>query len=69
MLDTLKYEEYGCDVIGDYKMVAFLMGLQDSFIKFLCYLYFWDSGDIVLHYHRQNGPQQTKLNVGRNDVK
>ncbi|XP_058849551.1 uncharacterized protein LOC117425223 isoform X2 [Acipenser ruthenus] len=29
MLDALKYDEYGWEVIGDFKMVAFLMGLCD----------------------------------------
>ncbi|XP_061410987.1 uncharacterized protein LOC133344802 isoform X2 [Lethenteron reissneri] len=38
LLDALKYDEYSWEVIGDFKMVAFLMGLQGGFTKFACYL-------------------------------
>ena len=27
MLPALKYDDYGCEVIGDFKLVSFLMGL------------------------------------------
>lgn len=37
LLDVLKYEEYVWEVIGNNKMVAFLMGLWRSFIKFPYY--------------------------------
>ncbi len=48
---ALKYEDYGWEVIGDFKTMAFLIGLQGSFTKFPCYLYIWDSRDTVAHYH------------------
>jgi hypothetical protein len=34
LLDDLKYDQYGWEVIGDFKMVAFLMGLQGGFTTF-----------------------------------
>ena len=34
LLDALKYDEYGWEVIGDFKMVSFLMSLQGSSQKF-----------------------------------
>ena len=38
LLDALNYAQYEWDVIGDFKMVAFLMGLQGGFTKFPCVL-------------------------------
>ncbi|XP_061412427.1 uncharacterized protein LOC133345546 isoform X2 [Lethenteron reissneri] len=61
--------EYGWEVIGDFKMVAFLMGLQGGFTKFPCYLCLWESRDTKAHYHRWNWPQRTEFSVGRNTVK
>lgn len=31
LLSVLRYDNYGWEVIGDFKMVPFLMGLQDGF--------------------------------------
>ncbi|XP_061421616.1 uncharacterized protein LOC133350847 [Lethenteron reissneri] len=69
LLDALKYDESGLEVIGDFKMVAFLMGLQGGFAKFPCYLCLWDSRDTQAHYHRWDWPQRTEFSVGRNNVK
>ena len=69
LLDALKYDEYGWEVIGDFKMVAFLMGLQGGFTKFPCYLCLWDSRDTVAHYNRRNWPQRTEFTIGKNNVK
>ena len=51
LLCALKYDDYGWKVIGDFKMVSFLMGLQGSFMKFPCFLCLWDSRDTTAHYH------------------
>ncbi|XP_076351321.1 uncharacterized protein LOC143247336 [Tachypleus tridentatus] len=69
LLEALKYDEYGWEVIGDFKMVAFLMGLQGGFTKFPCYLCLWDSNDTAMHYNRKLWPQRTEFSVGRHNVK
>ena len=38
LIETFKYDQYGWEVIGDFKMIAVLTGLQGGFIKFQCYL-------------------------------
>ena len=43
LLDALNYAQYEWEVIGDFQMVAFLMGLQRGFTKFPCFLCLWDS--------------------------
>lgn len=37
-LEALKYDKYGWEVIGDFKMEAFLMNLQGGFTKLPCYI-------------------------------
>ena len=44
-LNVLKYDQYNWKVIGDFKMKAFLMGMQGGFTKYPCYLCLWDSRD------------------------
>src|SRR6218665_2358068 len=43
LLSALKYDDYRWEVIGDFKMVSFLMGLQSDFTKFPCFLCLHDS--------------------------
>ncbi|XP_061404361.1 uncharacterized protein LOC133340279 isoform X1 [Lethenteron reissneri] len=69
LLDALRYDEYGWEVIGDLKIVAFPMGFQGGLTKCPCYLCLWDSRDTKPHYHRQYWPQRTEFSVGRNNVK
>lgn len=69
LLEALKYNDYGWEVIADFKMVAFLMGLQGGFTKFPCYLCLWDSRNTKEHYHRRDWPQRTEFLVGKNNVK
>jgi len=69
MLNALQCDKYGWEVIGDFKMVAFLMSLQGGFTKHPCYLCLWDSRDTEAHYHRRDWPQRTEFFVGRNNVK
>ena len=69
LLHALNYEQYGWEVIGDFKMVAFLMGLQGGFTKFPCYLCLWDSRDTKEHYHRRDWPKRNNFTVGSKNVK
>lgn len=69
LLSALKYDDYGWEVIGDFKMVSFLMGLQGGFTKFPCFLCLWDSRDTKAHYHRRDWPQRTEFTVGKSNVK
>ena len=54
LLSALWYDQYNWEVIGDFKMVAFLMGLQQPFTKFPCYLSLWDSRNTNFHYNKRN---------------
>ncbi|XP_073511089.1 uncharacterized protein [Phyllobates terribilis] len=69
LLSALKSDNCGSEVIGDFKMVSFLMGLQGSFTKCPCFLCLWDSRDTKVHYHRKDWPQRTEFSVGKSNVK
>ena len=59
LLDVLKYR---WEAIGDFKMVAFLTGLQGGFIKFPCYLCLWDTG--TQRHTITEGTSHNGLNLG-----
>ena len=69
LLSALKYDNYEWEVIGDFKMVSFLMGLQGGFTIFPCFLCLWDSRDTKAHYHRKDWPQRTEFSLGKRPVK
>ncbi|CAK8683707.1 unnamed protein product [Clavelina lepadiformis] len=69
LMSALKYDHYNWEVIGDFKMVAFLMGLQGGYIKFQCYLCLWDSRNKAFHYKKRNWPLRTSYEIGTYNVK
>ena len=69
LLGALKFDNYQWEIIGDFKMVLFLMVLQSGFTKFICFLCLWDSRDTTADYHRKDWPQSTEFSVGKSRVK
>ena len=67
--DALNYAQYEWNVTGDFKMAAFLMGLQGGLIKFPCFLCLWDSRNTSLHYQVKNWPLRSSYDVGIHNVK
>ena len=67
--DALNYAQYERDVIGDLKMVAFLMSLQGGFTKFPCFLCLSDSRNTSLHYNVKNWPLRSSYDAGIHNVK
>ena len=60
ILSALKYEQFS----WDFKIVAFLMGLQGGFTKFHCSLCLWESRNTALHYEKRKWPPRTYYEVG-----
>ena len=69
LLDAVKYDEYNWQLIGDFKMVRFLMGLQSGYTKFPCYLCLWDSRADAKHYIQRSWPERTEFCIGKQNVK
>ena len=68
-MSALNYDHYKWEVIGDFKIVAFLVGLQGGFTEFQCYLCLWDSRNTALHYNKRNWPLRTSYEIGTYNVK
>lgn len=56
LLEKLKYVEYKWPVIGDFKMIGFLMGMQGGYTKFFSHLCLWDSRADSVHYQQRIWP-------------
>ena len=69
MLNVLKYDQYNWEVIGDFKILAFLMGMQGGFTKYPYRLCLWDSRDTKAHYQKQVWPKREEFVVGEKNVK
>jgi len=53
LLNTIEYKKYNWDWIGDLKVVALLMGLQQGYTNYMCFVCEWDSRARELHYLRK----------------
>ena len=69
LLIALKCDQFNWQVIGDFRMVAFLVGLQGGFTIFPCYLCLWDSRDTIANCHRRIWPKQTEYSIGYSNIK
>jgi hypothetical protein len=69
VLEHLKYTEYNWPVIGDSKVVGFLMGMQGGYTKYPCYLCLWDSRADAVHYQQHIWPKRTEFQIGKHNVK
>ena len=69
LLSALWYDQYNWEVIGDFKMVAFLVELQQGFTKFPCYLCLWDSRNTNFHYNKKNWPPRSSYDIETHNVR
>ena len=69
VMNVLKYDQYNWKVIGNFKIIASLMGMQGGFTKYPCYRCFWDSRDTKAHYQKQVWPKREEFVVGEKNVK
>jgi len=69
LLCALWYDYYIWEVIGDLKMVVFLVGIQRGFTKFQCYPCLLDSRNTALHYKKRNWPPRTSCGKETHNVK
>ena len=69
LLKELNYEEHEWDVIGDFKIITFLVGLQGGNTKYPCFLCLWDSRDISNHYKKVEWPIRDDFVIGEKNIK
>jgi hypothetical protein len=50
LLENIQYEKYNCNICGNIKDTALLLGLQLGYTKLCCFRCKWDSMDSKNHY-------------------
>ena len=68
VLNKLGYQDHNWKVCVDLQMVNFLLGQQDGYTKYPCFLCLWDSRNDGQHWQRKHWPSRKNLVVGENNV-
>ena len=68
LLELIRYNNHNWDVCGDFKMIAFLLGLQGGYTKHSCFLCLWNSRADDQHYVVKNWPPREELTPGFHNV-
>ena len=68
LLEKINYDSYKWDVCGDFKMLAFILGLQGGYTKYSCFLCLWDSRAANQHFTRREWPVREHLQPGSHNV-
>jgi hypothetical protein len=68
LLNCVNYKKCQWQLFGDLKVVAVLLGLQQGYTKFCCFLCEWDSRAKISHYKRRDWPSRQSLEPGTKNV-
>ena len=63
VLEAIKYRAYVWNICGDLKVIGLLMGLQQGFTKYCCFLCLWDSRATGEHFKKCYWPKRTNEEV------
>lgn len=69
IIALIQYRRFNFKIVADYKVIAFLMGLQSGYTKYCCYLCLWDSRADKLHYKQKEWPRRNEYTPGKDNVK
>ena len=64
LMEAINYDKYKWQICGDLKVIALLLGLQQGFTKYCCFICDWDSRARPLHYSRKDWPARKSLEPG-----
>ena len=68
LLEKIDYRMHGWQICADLKVVSLLMGLQQGYTKYCCFLCQWDSRAKDLHYIKKDWPPRASPKVGEMNV-
>jgi len=54
LMEAIYYDKFKWQICGDLKVIALLLGLQELFTKYCCFICEWDSSAQFLHYLRKD---------------
>ena len=60
IFEKLQYEKHNWLICGDFKMLNFVLGLQQGYTSHPCFLCLWDSRADDEHYRRKEWPRRTE---------
>ena len=66
--ELIRYNNHNWDVCGDFKMIAFLLGLQGGYTKHSCFFCLWDSRADEQHYVVKSWPPREDLTSSFHNV-
>jgi len=64
LMDAINYDKFKWQICGDLKVIVLLLGLQQGFTKYYCFICEWDSRARSLHYSRKEWPARKSLEPG-----
>ena len=64
LMEVINYDKFKWQICGDLKVIALLLGLQQGFTKYCCFICEWDSRARSLHYSRKDWPARKSLEPG-----
>ena len=56
LIEAINYDKLKWQICGDLKVIALLLGLQQGFTKYCCFICEWDTRGRALHYSRKDWP-------------
>ena len=64
LMEAIYYHKFKWQMCGDLKVIALLLGLQQEFTKYCCFICDWDSRAQPLHYSTKEWPARKSLEPG-----
>jgi len=61
LMEAINYDKFKWKICGDLKVIALLLGLQQGFTKYCCFICEWDSRARSFHYSRKDWPARKSL--------
>ncbi|GBL97641.1 hypothetical protein AVEN_210842-1 [Araneus ventricosus] len=68
ILEKINYQENCWMVCGDFKMLTMLLGQQEGYTKYPCFLCLWDSRARDLHWNKSDWSLRGALTPEENNV-
>ena len=69
LMEAINYDKFKWQICGDLKVIALLLGLQQGFTKYCCFVCEWDSRTRSLHYSRKDWFARKSVEPGIMNVK
>ena len=68
LIEAISYEKFKWKMYGKLNVIALLLGLQNVFTKYCCFICEWDRRTRSLHYSRKDWPARKFLEPGNTNV-